>query len=156
MLLYGAPGICPQTAFQIINHDTVYIFSYSFHPPPYPFLSVLRSNTNGNIFYRRSKIKLFQWYSLSLFFFLQKAVAFCNAYQEQQACCQISTFPCFVSFAAIDSACWKSTRHITKMPSLRASYNLFEHVWACFQLVFLSCHDYFYFAWYPYRQYFKI
>lgn len=85
----------------------------------------------ATFFYERSKIKL---YILSLFFLLEKAVAFCKAYQEQQACCQISTFPCFVSFEAIDSTCWKSTCHIAKMPSLREAQSTF----ACLSL-FSTC-----------------
>lgn len=66
MPFYGAPGICPHTAFHIINKATVYVFPRFLHPPPYPFVSVLPSDTNGNIFYKRPKIKLFQWYILSL------------------------------------------------------------------------------------------
>lgn len=46
----------------------MWVFFCFLHPSAYLFLSVLPSNTNGNIFYKRSKIKLFQWYILPPFF----------------------------------------------------------------------------------------
>lgn len=151
-LLYDAPGICPHTAFQIINKSTEYVgfFSCFLHSSAYPFVSVLPSNTNGNIFYKRSKIKLFQWCILSPFFFKKQLLSAKHNW-EQRACCQVSAFPCFVSFAATDSTCWKVTCHSPKcLPSGPVAIPELA-----FHLFSLSHHDDFCFVWYPYRQCFK-